>query len=240
MLKALIVEDELPAQMRLIEQLRLIPEVMVVGTARTGDEAVAMIDGLRPDLVFLDNILLDTTGLAVLERVQYRSKIIFTTAHREMAVDAFNHAAVDYLLKPFTLERLKASISRIKSSRTKNVLSQEITFDKLVVKVKKGTSFLAYSDIVYITSQDRVSEAWDGQRFYECGKSLQELEELLPKRQFVRLHRKYIVGIEHIDTVSPWFNGKVMVMFKDAAQTQLSSSRSGWKRLKSILGMAST
>ena len=238
MVSVVIVEDEAPARLKLMEQLRAIGQTSVIGVAVNGQEAIPLVNRLLPELLLLDHRLLDMTGVDVLEKLKHQPKVIFTTAYRDAAIEAFEFGAVDYLLKPFSTERLRKAISRAANTGLAKAGDQyRPREERLAVRNGQASVLLAYSDIFFIRSREGMSEVWNGHQFFEISKSLQALENALPERRFVRLHRQYLVNFENISAVHPFFNGKVLVVLNDGAVTQLRSSRAGWQRLKQLINL---
>ncbi len=174
LLKAIIVDDETAAR-RLISFLcsQFAKNVEVIGEAESGGKAIALIDELKPDFVFLDIELGDMTGFDVLGKIAFKPNIIFTTAYEQFAIKAFENFAVDYLLKPIKDERFKTAIEKLAHfGKTKqsinsqniqeiiNTLKLKHAPSALPVKIGDRILLLNFNDIVYLEAQDNQSNTY--------------------------------------------------------------------------------
>ena len=126
-LRVVVVEDEEPQRRQTVRWLQHDPETTLVGEASDGAGAVQVIDETRPDLVLLDVSLPELSGLDVLQRIDHDPEVVFTTAHRDYAIEAFELGAVDYLLKPFGQERLLGALQRVRERRGERALPELVT-----------------------------------------------------------------------------------------------------------------
>lgn len=242
-IRALIVEDEEPARKLVKHFLESHPIIEVVGECADGFCGAKLIRDLSPDLLFLDIQMPRLTGFELLEVIDDRPEIIFTTAYDEFAIRAFEINAVDYLLKPFSRERFDAAVvkavQRVSDRATpdkreginlNNRIEGSQPLNRIVVRKGTAISFIAVRDIEYIEAEDDYVMIW-----YNGGKALKQqtmkyYEENLPPDDFVRTHRSCIVAIDHIDKIEPYGKETYRVLLRGGKR--LPVSRSGYKALK--------
>jgi two-component system LytT family response regulator len=242
-LRAVIVDDEPPARDLLAQYLDHIPGIEMVASCRDGFEAVKAITELEPDVVLLDIQMPKLSGFEVLELLEERPQIIFTTAHDEFAIEAFNVAAVDYLLKPIHVERLARALDRV---RERLASHQEQPIEQLIeerrragdalprVLVRRGSEVhvLQLSDIDYVEAQD------DYIVFHSGGSALRKKQRLAEaERQlgaaFVRIHRSFLLNLDRLQRIEPYAKDSRVAFLDDG--TRLPVSRSGYERLRRLL-----
>lgn len=239
MIRALVVDDEQGARERLRRMLALIPDVDVIGEAGEGAEAIARIMELRPDVVFLDIQMPGCSGLEVVASLpRPRPKIIFCTAFDQYAVDAFELHAVDYLLKPVNRIRLANSIERVRES---GAAEPSVGMERAIQSVRAlNTRLLARSgdryriiplqDVVWFSSQDRLTSLHTRDKEYVLDPTLNELEERLDPACFFRISRAAIVNLNAVAEVLPLAGGVADAVLANG--TRLEVSR---RRLKDLL-----
>ncbi|MEW6989997.1 LytR/AlgR family response regulator transcription factor [Colwelliaceae bacterium 6441] len=249
-IRLVFADDEKPARDKLSQQLSLMDNIEVVGIATTGKEAIRLINELEPDVVLLDIQMPEIDGLALVDLLNYKPLLIYTTAYDKFAIQAFEQASTDYLLKPFPVARLKKALVKVEEKlhqqqllrQAENIeppsysLSPNKT-NKLISKNGERISLLSPVDLKFIKSEQGNSLAWNGECFHYLNDTLDQLEQSLAAQEFVRIHRSYLVNIEHIKEIQRWFNGKLMVIINDDEKTQLSTSRAGADKLKKLLGL---
>lgn len=237
--KAIVIDDE-PAARRLMKNL--LQEhggvVEVIAEASNGREAIEKIENMNPDLIFLDIQMPDLTGFEVLEQLQKKPNIIFTTAYEQYAIKAFETFSIDYLLKPIKEERLDLSIQKLKEfgrlNQTINVNGlQEIIRQfqapkkatALPIKTGDRINLVRYENISYLEAQDKYVCVFtaDGQK-YLTDQSLTILSEKLPP-SFCRIHRSYIINKDKIREMHRHFSGRYLFVMDDRAGTRLTSGR---------------
>lgn len=203
----MIVDDEPLAVERLQMLCAREPRVELVGTATDGESALRLVEGVSPDLLLLDIAMprLDGIGVArVLSRSDCNPSIIFVTAFEGFAVEAFDLAAVDYLLKPVSLERLKRSIDRVlaltRADRTPRVATHPSQWaEEFWVPYKAELVRVAATHIDRIEAERDYMRLFVGPRSYLLHQTISSLEQRLDPEQFIRLHRSHIVRRGHID-----------------------------------------
>ncbi|MES2798302.1 MAG: response regulator [Bacteroidota bacterium] len=220
-MKALIIDDERLARNELKRLLENFPKVNIVGEASNADEAIIMIDELKPDLLFLDIQMPGKTGFDLLSSLENEvPDVIFTTAYDEYAIKAFEFNALDYLLKPIELHRLSEAIQKVENE----INSQN---EKRIAE-KEGVKLLGESDQVFVKDGEkcwfvrlgkvRVFESignyvrlyFDDQKPLVL-KSLNALEDRLDPKTYFRANRKHIINLQFIDKIEPWFSGGLQV-----------------------------
>jgi two-component system, LytTR family, response regulator len=248
---ALVIDDE-PAARRLMKSLlqEHADTINVIGEASNGREAIAKIEELKPDLVFLDIQMPDFTGFEVIEQLSRKPNIIFTTAYEQYAIKAFETFSIDYLLKPIREERLKQSIEKVKKfgqlnqsidvSGLQELIRQFQTPQKstaLPIKTGDRIILLRYENIAYLEAQDKYVFVFtiDGNK-YITDQSLTGLEEKLPA-QFYRIQKSYIINKERIKEMHRHFNGRFLFIMDDKAGSRLTSGRTYHEAIRTEFGL---
>ncbi len=242
-IRLVFAEDEKPARDKLQHQLSLMENVEVVGVATTGKEAIKIINELQPEVVLLDIQMPEVDGLELVDLLHYQPIIIYTTAYDQFAIQAFEKSSTDYLLKPYPLARLKSALDKAEKKLQQQTAAQYAyalspnKINKLISKNGERISLLSPSELKFIKAEQGNSLAWDGEKHHYLTDTLDQLEQQLSSKGFVRVHRSYLVNIEHIKEIQRWFNGKLMVIINDNNKTEISTSRTGANNLKQLLGI---
>ncbi|MCK5075882.1 MAG: response regulator transcription factor [Calditrichia bacterium] len=246
-IKCLLVEDEKPSMQRLTQLISEIDNLSIVGFAEDGIEAVEQINSLKPDLVFLDINLPEFSGIEVLNKITHYPYIIFITAYDEYAIKAFEKNAVDYLLKPISLERLQKAILRLEERRPKldagllkiveNLQKKKKYIRKFSLKLKDEILIMDEDDISYFKAEDKYVFLCTHNKEYFYDYPLKVLEEKLDPEKFIRIHKSYIVAIDKIKKLHKMFNGRYNVQISNIKDNTLPVSKSYLAGLKEILNM---
>ena len=240
-LRALLVDDEPLARERLRGFLAREPGVSVVGECQNGDEALAAVHAHRPDVLFLDVQMPGMNGFEVLRRLDASAPaaVIFTTAHDQYAVKAFEVHAVDYLLKPFDRERLRAALARTRAryaaTRPEDLKAKLAAMledmrsgarepERIPVKTNGKISFVRIPDIDWIASADNYVELHVGSHGHLIRETMASISARLPKEQFVRISRTAIVNLSRVKELAPLFHGEYSVTLTTGARVTLSRS----------------
>ncbi len=235
MLKALLVDDEVPARSELRFLLGEAGGVEVVGEAGSANEALQLIRAIAYDVVFLDVNMPGLSGIELAETLtalDHPPAIVFVTAHSEHAVDAFEVAAADYLVKPVDTRRLRMAIDRIAPASQAPTRIERIPVEKAGKKL-----LLQVADIFHIMAKDDYSYIFtDGERYLST-LSLADLENKLSSQGFFRVHRRYLVNLAQVREVAPMYGGTMELTLKDSASTQVPVSRRRAPALKRALGL---
>ena len=202
----IIVDDEYLAQKLLQDYVSKVDSLQLVATCSNAFEAMEALKETPVDIMLLDIQMPDLTGLELVRSLEKKPAVIFTTAYSEYAVDAFNLAVADYLLKPFDFPRFIQAINKaIGNGRTNEetppVKSDTISrsSDFITVKADYKLYKINYEDLLFIEGQHEYVTFHTAQRRVTALFALKDLEEILPKDQFVRVHKSYIVSFRHIE-----------------------------------------
>lgn len=209
-IRCLIVDDEPVARDILRSHLSNIASIELVGSCKNAIEAFNIINKSKVDLIFLDINMPEISGLSFAKSINKGIKIIFTTAYREYAIDGFDLKAVDYLLKPISLERLMQSVNKYLDE---NVTAKEHVTDKAKVDVSdyifvrsdRKMIKISFSEILFIESiSDYIKIQLKGNSVI-TRETISSIEAKLPKNDFMRTHRSFIVSIPAMDSFTNEF-----------------------------------
>jgi two-component system LytT family response regulator len=239
-LRALIAEDEALARRLLTEYLRPHADITVVAEADNGLDAARAITELKPDLIFLDIQMPKLTGLEVLELTGRRDGIIFTTAHDQHALRAFELHAVDYLLKPFSQARFDAALERARRLRGQPAPGLERLLapagpllSRVLVRDGTGMQVLLLDDIAYIEAQaDNVAFHAHGREHLKSQR-ISDLETQLDPQRFVRVHRSFIINLAALQGLEKTDSDAYVARMKNGKRIPVS--RSGYDKLRAAL-----
>jgi two-component system LytT family response regulator len=240
-IRALIVDDEPLAREWVRSAVAEDPELEVLGECGNGFEAAETIRRLKPDLVFLDVQMPGLDGFGVLEALSPEEipAVVFVTAFDQYAVRAFEAQAVDYLMKPFSNERVEEAVRRVRElvkgrslddfresiSRLVEKIRRDRSFPEWVLLKAEGKNvFVKVRDIDWIESSRNNVRIHVGATIYLLHETTSAIASRLDPRKFLRIHRSSIVNIERIKELHPWFNGDYAVVLRDGTQLTLSSS----------------
>jgi two-component system, LytTR family, response regulator LytT len=256
-ISALIVDDEQLARDELAYLLKDIGDIDVVAQGKNGVEAVNLIREHNPDLVFLDVQMPGLDGFGVIKKLLDKKlplpKIVFSTAFDQYAVRAFEVNAVDYLLKPFDRKRVAQSVEKARAKMQPSSSSDKLDTLVRMLEAQKpqqakillkagGRLFLVNQrDICYASIEDGIiTVVTSGMNVMEGQSNCRTLEELLDSLDphlFWRAHRSYLVNINRIKEVVPWFKSSYQLRMDDRKQTEVPVSRAQTKRLRELFGL---
>ena len=201
----IIVDDEYLAQKLLQDYVSKVESLQLMATCSNAIEAMNALNDQQVDIMFLDIQMPDLTGLELVRSLEQKPAVIFTTAYSEYAVDAFNLSVVDYLLKPFDFPRFIQAINKAIGTEQPKVAGAEKPADTIsksndfiTVKADYKLYKINYDDLLYIEGQHEYVTFHTTQRRITALFALKDLEEILPKDKFVRVHKSYIVSFKHI------------------------------------------
>ncbi|NLI13253.1 LytR/AlgR family response regulator transcription factor [Pelotomaculum propionicicum] len=263
-LKALIIDDEYPARQELRYALGNFDNIEIVGEATNAMEALALIKALDYQVLFLDISMPGMNGLelgAAIQELPNRPYIIFVTAFDEFALSAFDVNAIDYILKPIEPKRLKKAIDKVtKLTRESKAVSEEllhspegpaarngglksehkdkelIKIDRIPAEIQGKTILVSESDIFYAyTEQDNIYLKTFNEKLFTRF-TLKELESRLNPQVFFRTHRCYLVNLNKVKEIVPFFNGTYNLIVEDKERSEVPVSRAQAKKLRRILG----
>ncbi len=241
-LQALIADDEPLARRLLAEYLRPHADIAIVAEAGNGLDAARAITELRPDLVFLDIQMPKLTGLEVLELTGRRDGVVFTTAHDQHALRAFELHAVDYLLKPFAQDRFDAALDRARRlmGQPQPALERLVAAPPRLTRVlvrdhdkEGGMQVLLVDDIAYIEAQaDQVAFHAHGREHLKTQR-ISELEAQLDPARFVRVHRSFIINLAALQGLEKTDSDAYTARMKNGKRIPVS--RSGYDKLRAAV-----
>ena len=201
----IIVDDEYLARKLLQDYVSKVESLQLVATCSNAFEAMEALTNNTVDIMLLDIQMPDLTGLELVKGLEKKPAVIFTTAYSEYAVDAFNLAVVDYLLKPFDFPRffqaIRKAIGNVQpkaEETTKQAADISKSNDFITVKADYKLYKINYDDLLFIEGQHEYVTFHTTQRRITALFALKDLEEMLPKDRFVRVHKSYIVSFKHI------------------------------------------
>lgn len=239
-IKALIVEDERIAREELAYLLQQEHDFILCPSAENGRQLLDFMDDYKPDVIFLDIHMPSLSGIDAARRIKSRSNhlplFVFTTAYEEHAVQAFELEAVDYLLKPYDTIRFQEALNRVRKhlafppERPKQVATTKLLFED-----KEKLVALDPQSIYYAVRENRFVNIHTAKGVLHSKMTLQELDEKLSEYPFFRPHRSYLVNLEWIGEVIPWFNGAYNLILTDEKRTMIPVSRSSAKTLFQLL-----
>ena len=242
-IRTVIVDDEEPARLVLREFLSEHDDIKIIAECANGFDAVKAITESKPDLVILDIQMPKLNGFEVLELIEQQPSIIFATAFNQFAVKAFEVHAVDYLLKPFSKERLAEALDHAKGHVRKKSLplqalasaaGMKVTpLERILVKDGSKVYVIPVDKIDYIEAQDDYVAIKSDGKTHLKQERMAELEKELDAAKFVRVHRSYILNLERIARIELYAKDSRMAILKDG--TKLLISRAGYDKLKGLL-----
>lgn len=231
-LRVLVVDDEAPARSKLKRLLSADARFILVGEAVDGLDAVVKVQALRPDLLILDIQMPGLTGFEVLEAIPTPlPQVIFSTAFDQYAMEAFEAAAVDYLLKPYDEVRFRRAIDRAfnfhgadKGSELKALVCHiaQVPLERLLVNGEKGLEALPLRAILRLEAEGKLVRLFTDRGPFELRRALRDLEARLPSHRFVRVHRSTLVALEAVLRLEPWDHGDGLLILKDGSHCVLS------------------
>ena len=249
-LTTVVVDDEQLACDELAFLLRDFPEIEVIARGSNGLEAVDLIQKLEPELVFLDVNMPGLDGLGVIRRLREKDlelpHFIFVTAYDQYAVEAFRLEAMDYLLKPVerprlaeTIERARRTIQEKRSPEAPSVAPKSApaatTRNKLLVRANSRNFIVDANDVIYATIDDGlitlVTTNLEGHSNY---RTIEDLQANLDREMFWRVHRSFLVNINRIKEVVPWFKSSYQLRMDDKKHTEVPVSRVQTRRLREL------
>jgi len=241
-LGTVIVEDEPLARRALRDLVAADPDLELLAEARDGLEAVEVIERLQPALIFLDVHMPELSGLEVLERIEVRPAIVFTTAYDEHAVTAFELGAADYLLKPFGAARFNVAVSRVKESlatptwdieRLRDSLEPTRPLTRLFARQGKRLVPILLDKVIRFEGSGDYVEVHTPGRSLLVSVTLSELERRLDPDRFVRVHRSHIVNLDEVAEITAEDERRLRIRCADGAQ--VVASREGSARLRALM-----
>ena len=236
-LRIIIVDDEPLARERLRHLLGKVGGAEVIGEATCGREALALLEREQPDLAILDIQMADLDGLRVLEALDDPPAVVFATAYDQHAVKAFELGAVDYLLKPFSAERLRKALDRVRrlTAPTQEQVQSTVGKDaRICAEDGRATVFVPVGEVSALRVEEGVVFLQRGGERLVCAESLNDLEGQLPAEDFFRVSRQAIVNLRAIEAMEPTTEGGLLLRLRGGSKELVSRRRA--RILKARLG----
>ena len=253
--RTLIIDDEPLARMRLRSLLeKYTDDLEIVDEAASGNQAISKINDLTPDVVFLDIQMPDMDAFEVLKNIDedVMPLIIFTTAHENFALRAFEENTVDYLLKPVDPERLEGTIEKLRRNVSNRSAQQQMPADftwekfrdmvnargsylqRIQVKIGDRILLVNVDEIIRFQSEDKYTTIYTPTGQFVIDTPLVDLEKKLDPSMFVRIHRAHLVAIDYIAEIRKSDMSRLVVVLRDKNRTQLLVSRNFVKTVRSL------
>ncbi len=245
-MKVIIIDDEPLAVALVQEYLQSHTAIEVVAICHNGFDGLKAIIAHTPDLIFLDVQMPKVTGFELLELLENPPAVIFTTAFDQFALKAFEAHAVDYLLKPFSKERFDAAVDKFMQqqyrttakSNTSQLLqtttiAQPEEQNRVVVKSGNSICIIPVPTIRYIEAYDDYTKIYTEEGCFLKKKTMQFFDQTLPAAQFVRVHRSYIIQLNHLTRIEPMGKEQYIALLQSGDKIPLS--KTGYARLKEVL-----
>jgi two-component system, LytTR family, response regulator len=249
MIRAIIIDDESLARELLKDYLKELGSIELIAECSDGFSGLKAINELEPQLVFLDIQMPKLTGFELIELLDRKPEIIFSTAYDQYAIKAFELNAVDYLLKPFSSERFREAVEKavkrieagsgrgeVKANIEKlreHIDENEGMINRIVVKTRNTIVVLPVHQLNYIEAQDDYVMIYVNGAHYLKQKTLSFYEQHLDPKDFLRVHRSYIVRLDQISKIEPYEKSTWMLIMKSGERVPVS--RSGYSCLKEVL-----
>lgn len=239
-MNVVIIDDE-PLAISIVEEYLKDFSVNVLARCNNGFEALKAIKEHQPDLIFLDIQMPKINGFELLELLDEKPKVIFTTAFDEYAIKAFEHQASDYLLKPFTKERFAKAMANVsqqnfnKVEASANEYQKGQNLNRIVLKDGADIKIIPTKDVVYLEAYDDYVKIHTANNTYLKKYTLSKFEEQLATAKFVRIHRSYIINLTYLKQVEQVNKDSHRAIM--ATDDKLAISRSGYSLLKHNLGI---
>jgi len=244
-IRAVIVDDEDLSRQILREYLRGEQDIEIVAESSNGFDAVKTVAEHKPDLLFLDIQMPKLDGFEVLELIGTEVAVVFVTAYDQYAMKAFDAAAVDYLLKPFDMERFRTALQRVRrrlgegvrtpaASELKNAAQAPGQHARRIV-VKDGTRvhIIPVGQLDYVEAQDDYVALHSAGKSYLKQQTISGLEASLDPMRFVRVHRSFLVNLERVAKIEPYSKDTRLAVLSDGSQIPVS--RAGYMRLRELM-----
>jgi two-component system LytT family response regulator len=246
-IRIIIIDDEAPARELIKHYLKEVDSVEVIAECADGFAGLKSISSLKPDLVFLDIQMPRLTGIELVEVLTEKPEIIFATAYDQYALRAFELNAVDYIMKPYEkrrfLEAVRKAIDKIRSGKGNNKPASQLLVktpelaapvNRIVVRKANAINIIPVDQIRYVEAQDDYVMIYHSEGKALKSQTMKFYEENLPKSDFVRIHRTYIVNVAEIKQIEPYGKDNHIAILNSG--DKLPVSRAGYKQLREDLG----
>ncbi len=245
-IKVIIVDDEKLARDIVRKYLELHDDLELLGECSNGFEGIKSINEHKPDIIFLDIQMPKITGFEMLELLDHKPEIIFTTAFDQYAIKAFEVNATDYLMKPFSLERFNEALNKvIEKVKTNQLVNRDYSnlisavnqnkeyLDRIVVKSNQKIVIIATEKINFLEAQDDYVMIHSGLGKHLKKQTMKYYEENLNSNIFFRVHRSYLININDVKQMELFEKDSYKITMNDGAKIPVS--RSGYSKIKELL-----
>ena len=240
MINCIIVEDELPAREELKYFLNEEKEIKLIAEFDNPLDTLSFLENNTADVIFLDINMPDMNGISlgkIITKMYPDMKIVFITAYKDYAVDAFEIKAFDYLLKPYSESRIKNLLKSLVNTKTELTSSIKNTnLKKITVNIGEILYVISLNDIDYIEASEKETLIFSNQKKYVSKIKISKWEEMLKGDNFYRCHRSFIVNLDKITEIEQWFNSSWIIKIKNYV-TAIPVSRNNIKELKKLFSV---
>lgn len=254
-MRAFLVDDEPLALKRLSRMLAATGRVEIAGRSSDPLEAIPAILEAKPDLLFLDIEMPGMSGFEMLSRIDPQPLIVFTTAYDQYALQAFAVNSIGYLLKPIEAAQLDRALDKIDRMQRgaeprpeiKELLARVAALanganstqypDRIPSRMGERIEFIDLARVTHFFASDKLTYAATAAKNYVVDQTIQELEQKLDPRKFIRVHRATLLNVDYVHELHAWFAGRMLVRLKDEKKTELGVSRDRVRALKERLGL---
>lgn len=237
-MKIAVIDDEKPARSELIFLIKEVLPSAIITEFSSGEEVLNDISNEGYDLFCIDINLGDISGTTLatmVRKILPDSEIVFATAYNNYAEKAFEVGAIHYLLKPFSEAKVKAMLERYNVKKSLNYSVKEETFSKIPLYIDKKFIMVNIEDIIYIESENRECVIHTKNEVYKDSNTLNYFEERLSNKGFFRIHKSFLINLNYILEIHPWFNSTYCIKVCGLKDAFLPVSRNKIKDLKRIL-----
>lgn len=230
-IKAVIVEDSRLARNEMKELIKNHEEIELIGEAVNVDEGYELIQKTQPELLFLDINMPEKDGFELLEMLDHVPITVFTTAFDEYAIKSFEYNALDYLLKPINSKRFGKAIDKVKAQLDDSIESEQsrgklMEASQIFIKDGDKCWLVKIGEISLFEIVGNYTRVYFKNQKPLLYKSLNQIEEKLPKENYFRVNRQQIVNVNYIKEVVPWFNGKLKLVMENGEEVEVSRRQS--------------
>ena len=237
MISCIIVEDELPAREELKYFLNEEKEIKLIAEFDNPLDTLNFLENNTTDVIFLDISMPDMNGISlgkIVTKMYPNMKIVFITAYKDYAVDAFEIKAFDYLLKPYSETRIRNLLKSLVNRETEVISSiKNSNLKKITVNIDEGLYVISLNDVDYIEASEKETLIFSNQKKYISKIKISKWEEMLKGYNFYRCHRSFIINLDKITEIEQWFNSSWIIKIKNYT-TAIPVSRNNIKELKEI------
>ena len=240
MISCIIVEDELPAREELKYFLNEEKEIKLIAEFDNPLDTLNFLENNTTDVIFLDISMPDMNGISlgkIVTKMYPNMKIVFITAYKDYAVDAFEIKAFDYLLKPYSETRIRNLLKSLVNRETEVISSiKNSNLKKITVNIDERLYVISLNDVDYIEASEKETLIFSNQKKYISKIKISKWEEMLKGYNFYRCHRSFIINLDKITEIEQWFNSSWIIKIKNYT-TAIPVSRNNIRELKELFSM---